>query len=213
VYSAHFNLFVKDSLIADFFAVKHKRRYKANYEGSLSDCDSIMIQLTNDRLDDSGDVNLFVKEIIIDQKTRVNYQNNTEYDIEDLDGKRRLINNVNSCAVLARNRLLAMGIDSSQIIAVPGEKARINRTLTSALAFRDWLKTTNIDIKGINIISMGTHARRTEMTYNKVLNEKYDIGIISLPENSTQYSRSRRVLKTIREILGIVYYWIILIPY
>ncbi len=70
-----------------------------------------------------------------------------------------------------------MGIDSSLIIAIPGNKVKINRTLTSALAFRDWLKTTNIDIKGINIISMGTHARRTWMTYNKILNEKYVLGL------------------------------------
>ena len=87
-----------------------------------------------------------------------------------------------SNAEFAKNRLLSMGIDSSLLIAIPGNKVKINRTLTSALAFRDWLKSTNIDIKGINIISMGTHARRTWMTYNKILNEKYKIGIISLPD-------------------------------
>jgi hypothetical protein len=106
-----------------------------------------------------------------------------------------------------------MGIDSSLLIAIPGNKVKINRTLSSALAFRDWLKSTNIDIKGINIISMGTHTRRTWMTYNKILNEKYVIGIISLPDNIHNYSRLSKVLKTIRETLGIIYYWFILLPY
>jgi uncharacterized protein YbcI len=212
-YSANFNLYVNGSFIDDYFASKRKRVYTANWEGSLSDSDSIMIQLTNDRMDDYGDVNLYVKDIVIDHKIKIKVQNNTEYDIEDLDGKRRIINNINSCAVLARNSLLSLGVDSANIIAIPGKKGRINRTLSSALAFRDWLQKSNIDIKGINIISMGTHARRTWITYNKILNKKYDIGIISVPDSSNQNSGIRSTIKIIRETLGIIYYWIILIPY
>jgi hypothetical protein len=71
----------------------------------------------------------------------------------------------------------------------------------------------NINVKGINIISMGTHTRRTWMTYNKILNEKYEIGIISLPDYNYNHSRFFRLFKTIRESLGIAYYWLILIPY
>jgi hypothetical protein len=135
------------------------------------------------------------------------------YNIGALNGGKRISNDFNSYAESARNRLLAMGIDSSRIIATSGNKAKINRTLTSALAFRDWLKTTKINVDGINIISLGTHARRTWMVYNKVLDEKYILGIISLPDYKNKYSRTNRLLKTIRETLGIIYYWFILIPY
>jgi hypothetical protein len=210
---AHFNVFVNDSMVADFLAVKKKRKYAITWEGNLMNIDSIMVQFTNDGVGEYGDRNLYVKEIIIDHKNKITYLNNSEYDIDTLDGKIRIINNFSSNAELARNTLLSMDIDSSLIIAILGKKVRINRTLTSALAFRDWLKTTDIDIKGINIISMGTHTRRTWMTYNKILNEKYDIGIISLPDYKNSYSRRNKVLKTIRETLGIIYYWIILIPY
>ena len=51
------------------------------------------------------------------------------------------------------------------------------------------------------------------MTYNRVLNEKYKIGIISLPDYKNTNSLKNKVIKTIRETLGIVYYWFILIPY
>ena len=212
-HSAHFNLFVNDSLISDFYADKHKGSYTSKWEGSLSKIDSIMVQFTNDGVGDFGQRKLFVKAIVIDHKVTILYLNNTAYDIGALDRNRRIINNFNSNAELARNKLLSMGIDSSQIIATSGKRVRINRTLTSALAFRDWLKTTNIDIKGINIISMGTHARRTWMTYNKILNEKYVIGIISLPDYDYNHSRINRFLETIRQTLGIIYYWFILIPY
>lgn len=212
-HSAHFNLYVNDSLIGEFLAHKHKGKYSAKWEGSLSKIDSIMVQFTNDAVGSYGDRNLFVKEIIIDHKTRIPYQNNSIYDIGLLDGKRRIINKFNSNAELARNCLLSMGIDSSLVIATSGKRVKLNRTLSSTLAFRDWVKSTDIDIRGINIISRGTHARRTWMTYNKVLNETYDIGIISLPDYKEPHSRKYKALRTIRESIGIIYYWFILLPY
>jgi hypothetical protein len=106
-----------------------------------------------------------------------------------------------------------MGIDSAKVTAVPGANVKINRTLTSALAFRDWLKKTNIDIKGINIISLGTHSRRTWMIYNKVLDGEYKIGIIPIRNEKINHSEIKVILNTLREILGIFYYWIILLPY
>jgi hypothetical protein len=210
---SHFNLFINDSLAGDFFAEKRAKIFRVNWEGYLKDIDSIMIEFNNDNWGEFGDRNLYVKEIIIDHKISIPYQNNSVYDVFKSNGHQRTINNYDSNAELAKNQLFFLGVDSSLIKAVPGKRVRINRTLSSALAFRDWLKTTNMDIKGINIMSMGTHARRTWMTYNKILNEKYNIGIIALPDNSNQHSRLRRALKTIRETLGIIYYWIILIPY
>jgi hypothetical protein len=106
-----------------------------------------------------------------------------------------------------------MGIDSSRIIAVPGEKVIINRTLTSAIAVRDWLKTTEIKPAGINILSSGTHSRRTWMTFSKVLGDSCRVGIISIPDYKNNNSKKRRLFKTFRETAAIVYYWLILLPY
>ena len=69
------------------------------------------------------------------------------------------------------------------------------------------------DINGINIISLGAHGRRTWMTYNKILDEKYRIGIISITEDNDAYLTGRKkAFKTLRETLGIIYYWFILAP-
>ncbi len=125
----------------------------------------------------------------------------------------KIINNYNSEAESARKRFLAMGIDSSKIVAIPAHRVKINKTLTSALAVREWLKTTKVDVKGINIVSSGTHASRTWMIYHKVLDKKYNLGIISLPDYRANHSRKNRVLKTLRESFKIVYYWFILLPY
>jgi hypothetical protein len=213
IHRAHINVFINDSLRGDFFAEKRKKILSVNWYGCLKDIDSVMVEFTNDHWGDFGDCNLFVKEIIIDHKITIPYQKNTVFDVYELGGNDRIFNNYDSKAELAKNQLFLLGIDSSIIKAVPGKRARINRTLTSALALRDWLKTSKIDIEGINIISMGTHARRTWMTYNRVLNEKYKIGIISMPDLLENHSAQNKILKTVRETLGIIYYWFILIPY
>jgi hypothetical protein len=208
--AAHFNFYVNKSLIADFNVEKKKSIKTVQWVGNLKDIDSLMVEFTNDKEGDFGDRNLYIKKIVIDDQIIIPFQNNSAYDIGSLDGKKRIINNSNSYADVTRNKLFVLGIDSSLIISIPCEKVRINRTLTSALAFREWLSKTNIRVKGINIISVGTHSRRTWLTYYKLLDKKYEIGITALPDGKRNLYR---IFSTIRETLGIIYYWIILIPY
>ena len=211
---AHFNLFINDKFEAGFYAVKQKKSYIIEWYGCLNDIDSIMVQYDNDLYEPPLDRNLSVREIRLDNTITIPYLFHSEYDMLKLDGKLRFINDITSTAQLARSRLINMGIDSTKITAVSAEKVRINRTLTSALAFRNWLSIQEKDVNGINIISLGPHARRTWMTYNKILDEKYKIGIISIPEDrDKQINGKRKAFKTLRESLRIIYYWFILIPY
>ena len=210
---AHFNVFINDSMVAGFSADKKMRKYKIEWKGNLTKIDSVMIQFDNDMVNEYGDRNLYIKELIVDQKIHIPYQNNSVYAIGEPNSKERFKNNYSSFAELARKRLLSAGVDSSLVLAVPGNRVRINRTLTSALAFREWLNTSKFNVKGINIVTLGAHAKRTWLTYHKILNHKYEIGIISLPDYKNSYSRKNKVLKTLRETLGIIYYWFLLIPY
>jgi len=208
--SSHFNLFINDSLIADFYTHKHKKKYSIVWQDDLSKIDSITVNFDNDKHGDFGDRNLFIKEIIIDHTVKIPYQNNSEYDIGTLDRRYRINNNFDSYAELARKRFLVLGIDSSLIVAIPGKRAKINRTLSSTLAVRDWIETSNIEITGINIVSLGVHARRSLMTYQKVLDKSYAIGVISLPDFKYQHSLRNKIFKIIHETVGIIYYWVIL---
>jgi hypothetical protein len=211
---AHFNFYINDSLTASFYAEKHKKGYSFTWKGCLKNIDSVMVQYDNDIYEPPLDRNLSVSEICFDNKVTVPYLFHSEYDMLKLDGKLRFKNNLTTTAQMARSKLIKMGMDSTRIIAVSADKAGINRTLTSALEFRKWLASRGEDINGINIISLGPHGRRTWMTYNKILNERYRIGIISIPEDSDMnLTGKKKAFKTLRETLGIIYYWFILIPY
>lgn len=210
---AHLRVYFNSERIADLHPEKNKKKFAFLWKGEMSNVDSVMLYFKNDNMTESGDQSLYVKQISIDDEVTIPYLGNSEFDIIKPEGNLKIINNYTSNAELARNTLIAMGIDSANVIATSGKKAAINRTLTSALAFRDWLKGTDIKIDGINLITMGTHARRTWMTYNKVLNEKYNIGVISISDSSIKPTKLSRITKTIREAAGIIYYWVILIPY
>jgi hypothetical protein len=207
--AAHFNLWINDSLVSSFNAGKCSRNYSQSWNGER--IDSVMIEFDNDLNGSFGDRNLYVSKVILDRKTEIPFLNNSVYDIAPLDNRNRIINNMNSNAELTAKRLIAMGIDSSLIIAVPGRKVRINRTLTSALAVRDWMRQSGKIVSGINIISTGTHSRRTWMTFKKILGE--NVGIIALPDRLITPEDKVRVLKTMRELTAFIYYSVILLPY
>jgi hypothetical protein len=212
-YCSHFNFYVNDSLLTDFNADEEPGKYKVIWEKPLTEIDSLMIEFTNDYFDDQGDRNLYIKEIIIDSDITIPYQFNSVFDIGLLGGNDRNINNYRSHPEIIRNKLIKYGIDSSKIVAVTGKKTNVNRTLTGALAFRDWLKTSGQQVKGINIITMGIHSRRTWLTYKRLLDRSINIGIISLPESENPELEKSEFVRTITETLDLIYYWIITIPY
>ncbi len=209
VHSACFRLLVNDSIMGDFTSSKKEEQYHVSWYGKLSELDSVIIQFYNDKTGVFGDRNLFVRDVIIDDSIKIPTMNHSAYDIGKLDGKKRTLNNIDSNALLTKQRLMLLGIDSASIIAIPGTRVKINRTLSSAIAVKEWVKTTDIEIKGMNIISSGTHSRRTWMTFSNVLNNKYKIGVVALPDYKNQKA-FRKIIKTIRETTGLIYYRLLL---
>lgn len=210
--AACFSLFVNDSLLGSFTATKKEKKYSATWTGAPIAIDSIMVRFFNDKIGDFGDRNLYVRNVTINKSIIIPTLNNSVYDRGKPGGKNRIKNTANSNAEFAKEALLSLGIDSGSILAVPAKRVKRNRTLTSALAARDWLNSTNIKVSGINIISAGTHARRTWMTFNKVLGKSYNIGIVALPDYANAKGK-KKIYKTLREAVGLIYYWFILLPY
>lgn len=82
-------------------------------------------------------------------------------------------------AELAAATCIAMGFDRDRVIAVPAGKVIKHRTVASALALRDWLATSSLNINSINLYSLGTHARRSWLIFKEVLNPEIQVGIIA----------------------------------
>jgi len=212
-YSSHFNFFVNDTLIGDFIADEKVQKYRIFWEGDLSDIDSLSVHFDNDYVDEKGDINLYVKEIIIDGNYSIPYQFHSEFDMGRLDGINREKNNYNSNAEIVRNNLINKGIDQDIVVAVTAGKTYVNRTLSSVIQFRDWRKGYKGIVKGINIISLGTHSRRTWITYKKILGNDFNIGVISVKEIPKNQSKIKTCTKVLKEFFDLLYYRLVLIFY
>lgn len=212
-YSSHFNFFVNDSMVGNFVADEKVQKYNTCWKGDLRDIDSLLVHFDNDYVDEKGDINLYVKEIIIDGNYQIPYQFHSEFDMGRLDGMKREKNNYNSNAGIVRNTLINKGIDSNIVVAVAAGKTSFNRTLSTVTAFRDWRKRYNGFVKGINIISLGTHSRRTWITYKMILGNDEKIGVISVQDVRQGFSVMKRDLYVLKEFLDLLYYRFILIFY
>ncbi|MDP4222852.1 MAG: carbohydrate-binding domain-containing protein [Bacteroidota bacterium] len=209
-YKSHFNFFVNDSIAGDYSADEIPRKYAVSWNRPLNELDSISVQFTNDYVDKYGDRNLYVSEMIIDNEIVIPYNFNSVFDPGSLGGKDRIINNYVSHPEIIRKKLIESGFDPSRIIAVTGKKTNINRTLAGAVAFRDWLKLSGYKAEGVNIVTMGIHARRTWLTYRKVLGRSVQTGIIALPNTETIEPDNQSFKSVFAEFMDLIYYHIIL---
>ncbi len=211
LYRSHFNFYINDSLAGDFSADEIPRKYSVIWNRPLDEIDSLTIRFTNDYVDENGDRNLYISEIIIDNDITIPYNFNSVFDPGSPGGGDRITNNYVSHPEIIRKKLIESGIDPSRIIAVTGRRTNINRTLAGAIAFRDWLKISGYRSDGINIVTMGMHARRTWLAYRKVLGRTVPVGIIALPDTETRDPDNQSFKTILAEFLDLIYYHIILV--
>ncbi len=107
-------------------------------------------------------------------------------------------------AVLAK-----FGANNPPPQAVPAADVYRDRTFTSALALRDWLKARGTIPDKINLVSLGAHSRRSRLLFNKVFGRDVAIGIIALPDrgyDAQHWWRSSQGFRCVTdEFIGYLY--------
>lgn len=82
-------------------------------------------------------------------------------------------------AELAAATLIALGLDREQLIIVSDPSQSQSRTYNSAVMFNQWLTTSELQIKALNIYTLGTHARRSWLLFKEVLEPQISVGIVA----------------------------------
>ena len=87
-------------------------------------------------------------------------------------------------ARMAMQRLKRIGGDLPHVHAVPSpellsEPVR-DRTYAEALAVKKWLKEQGVSVRSINVLTMGTHARRSRLLFQKAFGPGVEIGVIAI---------------------------------
>ncbi|MGA2785955.1 MAG: YdcF family protein [Verrucomicrobiota bacterium] len=85
-------------------------------------------------------------------------------------------------AELGAATLLKLGLDRDSVQAVPTPAVRQDRTYTSALALKQWLQEHDAMPAELNLMSLGAHARRSRLLFEKAFGRDTRVGIIALED-------------------------------
>jgi DUF218 domain len=107
-----------------------------------------------------------------------------------------------SAAEYAATVLRRCGVPSNAIATVYFAGAHQDRTYHSAVEVRGWLADQRETVNSFDVITVGPHARRSRLLYQKAFGDKTGVGIIALPDAAYDARHWWRSSEGVRDVLG-----------
>ncbi len=115
-------------------------------------------------------------------------------------------------AQAAAATLLKLGMATNTVHAVPAAPTHRNRTYESAVALREFLSSQGTVLNAINLVTEGTHARRSRLCFERALGRGMLVGVISIENRDYESDRWWRYSSGIKTIFGetmaVLYAWL-----
>lgn len=114
-----------------------------------------------------------------------------------------------SSAVLAAIQLQELGMDKCRIVVLKTPNVSRHRTYASALMLRDWLRDSGTQTTGVNIFTIGAHARKSLVLFRRALGPGVAVGVIAGTDDDYDPDRwwvsARGIYVILRKLLGYLY--------
>jgi hypothetical protein len=107
-----------------------------------------------------------------------------------------------SVALAAYTRLKWMGMNPDLIQPVPAHIKYRNRTYESALALRKWVEENHLPVTSFNLVTVGPHARRSRLLFEKAFAGQARVGIISVENREYDPKRWWKYSEGVKELIG-----------
>ena len=91
-------------------------------------------------------------------------------------------------AELAADYFKRHGVPEDQVFAIPAPVSAQDRTFLSAVKVREWLKTNGLGPVSMDVVTSGTHARRTRYLYRAAIGPLGSIGVLAVEPSGYQQS-------------------------
>jgi hypothetical protein len=109
-------------------------------------------------------------------------------------------------AAQAARHLAARGIDPAMIVAAPARSTSWDKTSHMARAVRDRMVALPEKPRGVNVITLGPHARQSLLAYSRMMGPDIPVGVISVPKNDYDPARwwasKAGIMKTTKDFAG-----------
>jgi hypothetical protein len=97
--------------------------------------------------------------------------------------------------------LAALGFDPGRLtVVVTDDDISKDRTYHSALEVREWIQEHKPGTTQVDLVSMGTHSRRSWLLFQKAMGHSMQVGIYSIPNQSYDPRRWWRSSHGFREV-------------
>jgi uncharacterized SAM-binding protein YcdF (DUF218 family) len=97
--------------------------------------------------------------------------------------------------------LLALGANSNSVVAIPASKVHRDRTYSYAVALRAYLDKNHLQ-QPVHLITMGPHARRSRLLYEKALGKGTPISVFAYDEREYDPAHWWRYSAGVRIVIG-----------
>ena len=124
-------------------------------------------------------------------------------------GKGGYINDYQTSASVGADLLKEEGLPAEVVQMVPSHISGRDRTYSSAIALGAWFREHNIQVRSLNIVTEGAHARRTRLLFEEALGREVKVGVIAVPSPDFDARRwwyySEGLEDVVQEGLGYLY--------
>jgi hypothetical protein len=106
-------------------------------------------------------------------------------------------------AELSAATIMALGVAPDSVVAVAvAVRPRKDRTAAVAGAFAAWLRERHPDVRTVDVVSLGAHARRSRLQFARAAGDSVRVGIIAIPDRDYDQQRWWEYSAGIRQVLG-----------
>jgi len=117
--------------------------------------------------------------------------------------------NQRNLAELAARRLRELGVAEASIIVLNVPDVTFHRTYASAFTLKNWINDSKIEVTGVNVFTLGAHARKSLVLFKRALGPGTKVGVIS--GTDTEYDpthwwlSARGIYVILRKTVGYLY--------
>lgn len=119
-----------------------------------------------------------------------------------VSGSGGYVNDFQTSASVGADLLKKVGVPSDSVHMVPSRVSGQDRTYSSAVALRDWLREQKTPVRSLNIVTESVHARRSRLLFQMAFGDEVAVGVIGVPSPDYEAARWWRYSEGIKEVIS-----------
>lgn len=113
-----------------------------------------------------------------------------------------LLSEYKNHAYVGAATLLKLGLTTNEVQAVPANQTQRDRTYNMALSLKRWLREHELSPTRVNLITVGPHARRSRLLFEKALGNGVMVGVLAIPDRDFNERHWWTSSQGVRGIIG-----------